>query len=86
VSEIDDIAAFMEERVDEAEGKAENLAGATCLAGEWAAFSGILEGQAMRGEPVDKVMAIQVRALEGVLRKMVAEWAGHPGYKAKWKA
>lgn len=52
---------------------------------EWAAFSGILEGQAMRGEPADKVMAFQVRVLEGVIRKLCAEWAGHPGYKAEWK-
>lgn len=53
---------------------------------EWAAFSGILEGQALRGEPADKVMAFQVRVLEGVIRKLVAEWAGHPGYKESWKA
>lgn len=52
---------------------------------EWAAFSGILEGQALRGEPVDKVLAFQVRVLEGVIRKLCAEWSGHPGYKAGWK-
>jgi hypothetical protein len=51
---------------------------------EWAALSGLLEGQAMRGQPVDKVMAFQVRVLEGVIRKLCAEWAGHPGCKPEW--
>lgn len=52
---------------------------------EWAALSGVLEGAAMRGAPLDKVMAFQVRVLEGVIRKLCAEWAAHPGYKAEWK-
>ena len=122
VSDIDEMAEFMEERVNEDESAAEALDVAARLPGkvpdffgaggpaaeafwerfgplrvlagveakrlvlsEWAALSGLLEGQAMRGEPVDKVMAFQVRVLEGTMRKLCTEWKAHPGYKGSWK-
>lgn len=122
MSEIDDMAEFMEERVNEDEQAAKALDGATTLAGavpdfygaggpaaqafwerfgprrilavveakravlsEWAAFSGLVEGQVRRGEPVDKVMLFKVRVIEGTMRKLCTEWAVHPGYKAEWK-
>lgn len=140
MSEIDDMAAFMEERLNEEAAGAEGPPGwnlerwtavkyadeesgrnwrvdaeprcvvdavaeedalfiachdpARVLAGveakravlsEWAAFSGILEGQAMRGQPADTVMAFQVRVIEGIMRKLCTEWAAHPGYRPAWK-